>query len=466
MVQQASPMFRSGIAPRAGQRDAVGQCAAVLAVAGLLLWPAIYNGYPLLYPDSALYIALSFAPQEYPPRGLTYPVLMHGLHWGVSLWLVILAQAVLASWVLHETVAVFAVRRRAVCLLGLGALLAALTGLPWTTDQVMPDFGGGPMVLALAIVTLYGDRLNAVRRLVLLAVAALGVAIHASFAPVAVAIVLLALIARRWLRLSWRDIVRPAAATVGGAALAIAVQWAITGYPYYSQGGQQFLFGRLVDDGIVADYLDIACPNQPLQLCAFKDRLPHTHNEYLWTQPAAFKAMGGWNPSPELRHIMLDSALHMPLRHLGAVVADTARQLVHIAVGESMGPPSAPASRAVEIAFPGEADQFHAARQLRDGLDPMTRQLNVVQMPVQLAALAALVMVVALRARAGQRRSAGFGALVLAALLINAFVCGVFSGATERYQNRVAWLAVVAVLATGPTTGQRARNGTAMPLPR
>jgi hypothetical protein len=140
---------------------------------------------------------------------------------------------------------------------------------------------------------------------------------------------------------------------------------------------------------------------------------------------------------------------------------------VHIAIGESLQRPVIAANRIVEIAFPDEAGQFHAARQLHGGLERMTHRLNLIQIPAQLAALAGLVLLAIRRARAGQRRRAGFCALVLAALLINAFVCGVFSGATERYQSRVAWLAVVAVLAAGPMAWRRRTpDGTSVPPPQ
>lgn len=434
-------------APWIGAARIFGHVAAVTIVAALLMWPALYNGYPLLYPDSALYIALSFAPQEYVPRGLTYPVLMHFLHAGFSLWPVIAAQALMASWVLHETVAAFCARHRALWLIALGLILAALTGLPWTVDQVMPDFGGGLMVLAIALVMLYGGEFGAVRRLLLLGVVALGVALHPSHAPLAIGMVVLAALGRGWLGINWRGIGQAAMAAAAGIVIAVAVQWTIAGHPYYSQGGQQFLFGRLVDDGIVADYLSEVCPQPALRLCALKDQMPRSHNEYLWSRPEAFKLLGGWTPTPELRHIILDSAARMPLRHLAAIVADTARQLVHIDVGESLHRPGIEANRIVEIAFPHEAARFHEARQADGGIDRLSALINPFQRPVQLAALAGLVLSAILLARAGRRRLAGFGLLVLAALVMNAFVCGVFSGTTERYQSRVAWLAVAAVVA-------------------
>jgi len=429
-------------------RIALDGCA-VLAVVALLLWPALYNGYPLIYPDSSLYIALSFAPQEYVPRGLPYPLLLYGFHLGQSLWPAIAGQALIAAWVLHETVAVFFARRRALWLLALAIVLAFLTGLPWTVDQVMPDFAAGVLVLAIVLPLLFGERLSPLRRALLLAIALVGVAIHSSHAPLALGLILAAAIVLAWLRLPLRPLLPPLAATLGGVLVAIAIHFGITGHAYYARGGEQFLFGRMVGDGIVADYLNEVCPRADFKLCALRDRLPRTNNLYLWRDLEAFELMGGWDGSPELRAIMLGSIERMPLRHAAAVVVDTSRQLFTVGLGDSLQRASPETNRIVEIAFPDDALAFHAALQQQNELKPTIRLFNLFQLPLQLGALAALPLLVIWLIGPAQTRQAAFCLLVLAALLANAFICGVFSGVAPRYQNRIVWLAVATVAVVG-----------------
>jgi hypothetical protein len=50
----------------------------------------------------------------------------------------------------------------------------------------------------------------------------------------------------------------------------------ITGRFAFTPGGTTFLFGRLVEDGIIGQYLSDHCPDATLRLCGYKDRLPTT----------------------------------------------------------------------------------------------------------------------------------------------------------------------------------------------
>src|SRR5207244_5309619 len=73
---------------------------AVLVAALLMSWPAVYNGYPLLYPDSMSYLRQG-APVAralflhrfagyYGGRSLIYSVGILPFHWNVTPWPVVI----------------------------------------------------------------------------------------------------------------------------------------------------------------------------------------------------------------------------------------------------------------------------------------------------------------------------------------------------------------------------------------
>jgi len=410
----------------------------------LLLSAAAVNGYPLLFPDSGNYMALSIVAEELPYRTLVYAALLTilGAQW--TLWGVVVFQALCIAWVLDQTVDLLISRRPALWLLGLTAALVLLTGLPWYVGQIMPDVFTGALVLAAGLLIAYPDRLPLWRRLILAALMALGTAIHASHLPITLALVcaafLLCWLQRRTLRVT----LLPVAALIVGTVTIPAVHYLETGRAYMHKGGDIFLFARLVEDGIVARYLNEHCPLPDTVLCAFKDQMPTTHNGYLWEDTQAFEMAGGWEQSgPESQRIMWATLRHYPLMHLQTALRSFTRQLVMVRTGDYLRSSFRHNAEVVEIMLPWEAVAYHGALQQRRLLR-FFDELNWVQVPIALAACLGLAWL-ALRNWRRDKPLAAFCLILLAGLLANALACGILSNPQDRYQNRVVWIAILAV---------------------
>ena len=90
----------------------IGRGLVVAAGALLLLWPAILNGYPLLYPDSMSYlgdgrplarILFLHAPKDYGAmRSEFYSLGIFPFHWNVTAWPIAVLQALLTSYILDR----------------------------------------------------------------------------------------------------------------------------------------------------------------------------------------------------------------------------------------------------------------------------------------------------------------------------------------------------------------------------
>jgi hypothetical protein len=66
----------------------------------LLLWPAVLNGYPIVFADTGTYLAQAIHRFAGWDRPVFYSVFMLPLHATVTLWPVVVVQAVLAAWIL------------------------------------------------------------------------------------------------------------------------------------------------------------------------------------------------------------------------------------------------------------------------------------------------------------------------------------------------------------------------------
>jgi hypothetical protein len=120
-----------------------------------------------------------------------------------------------------------------------------------------------------------------------------------------------------------------ACSVAAGIALCPISNWAMTGSFALTPGGSSFLFGRLVEDGIVARYLDERCPDAALRLCAYKANLPDEADDWLWDPDSPFRKLGGWQRlHGEQREIILATFAHYPLMHATAAAADTMEQFI------------------------------------------------------------------------------------------------------------------------------------------
>jgi hypothetical protein len=87
--------------------------------------------------------------------------------------------------------------------------------------------------------------------------------------------------------------------------------------------------------------------------------------------------------------------------------------------------------------------------------------------PLSRGASFGLPLLAVLLWRRGRRRAAMLPAAVFLALLGNAAICGVVVGSNDRYQSRLAWLAMLAIGLTAPGLVRREAGApapVAMPL--
>lgn len=119
----------------------------------------MYNGFPLVFSDTGVYV--SAAVDRYLPRdrSVWYSVLATMFDLRLSPWLSIFVQSLITSWVIWRLVpAIFGIISPFRLIL-LALLLTVVTGLPWFAGQMLPDISTSLMILALALLCLAFDTL-------------------------------------------------------------------------------------------------------------------------------------------------------------------------------------------------------------------------------------------------------------------------------------------------------------------
>jgi hypothetical protein len=426
----------------------------VLAVATMLLVllaPALWNGFPLIFPDTGGYLARPFDHTLEMGRSAFYGVFL-ALGIPFDFWPNVVAQAALTLWVVHLTLRAYGLGGRPLFALGAVLVLAVCTPLPWYAGQLMPDIFFPVAVLALYLLAFRHGDLRQWERITLMFAVAFSVASHMALLGLCIGIVAVLRVLSRIpaLALPSPRLMLPAAALAAGIAFSLFTNLAVAGKFAFTPGGESFLFGRLIDDGMIARYLKERCPDPSVKLCAYANKLPAEADDWLWGSETPFYKLGGWQDyAAEERRIIADTLLLYPGEHLKNAIRAVLWQLVLFKSDVTTNPwHNMPTVWVFERLTPQLLPDFHAARQQAEPFD--LGPLNILHVPFAALAMAGIVAVLILRRRLQiPPPDAALCVTVLAALFINAAISGVFSHAVDRYQNRLVPLAPLALIVVG-----------------
>lgn len=418
---------------------------AAAAIPMMLLAPALWNGYPLLQWDTGGYLARWYEGYLVPSRSTAFGLY---LHFGEdsAFWINLGFQALATLWILQLTLRVLGMAQP-LRLLAISLALVLTTALPWLASMLLTDIFAGLSVLSLFVLALFGERTSTAEKCLLFALTAFAAASHS-----ATLAVLLGLCAVGWIirpfsrgRISVGGLTQGSLTVVAGAALLLSTNFALSGQVAWTPGGYGVAFGRMLQDGIVARYLNDHCPQQKLKLCPYRDRLPATADQFLWGN-SMFNTLGRFQGlNDEMGFIVLHSLAEYPAWQAEAAFTGTAKQLVHVATGEGNNVWLGHTYGIFEHFLPGQLKAMRAARQQRGHFD--FTAINTVHIPT---ALASMLLVVILFGRGLCLRPFDdltlLAGTVSLALLGNAVICAVISGPHDRYGARMAWLATLVVL--------------------
>jgi hypothetical protein len=421
-----------------------GRLGEALAAMLLLLAPALWNGFPLLQYDSGGYLARWFEGYLVPSRSTVYG-LFAVAGWPLDFWPEVLVQAAVAVWIISLTLRVYGLRDRPLALLGIVAVLAATTSLPWIAGILLTDIFAGTAVLALHLLLFAPGALSRRETAGLVLLVGFAGATHSATLAVLMAIIAAAGLAR----LFWRDLLplpalgRGAGALALGAAMLLGTNFALSGQLAWTPGGYGIVFARMMEDGIVARYLEDHCPDARLRLCPYRHRLPRTADEFLWSE-GPFDELGRFaGLGEEMRTIVLESLADYPGIQIETAASAAARQLLKVESGEGVLTTIWHTYGIIERYMPSVVPAMRAARQ-QHGEVSFFRALNDVQVPVALISMLLLpIILIAGRGEYADLRL--LAATVIVALLANAVVCGALSNPHDRYGARLAWIATFAV---------------------
>lgn len=440
-------------------RAALSTVGVILAMAFIILVPALVNGFVFTDIDSWSYMLTGIILQIPEDRPVYYSLFAAATGWGISPWPIAVAQCLLlATLIWHVARVLFGVTDfRA--LLAIAALLTVASALPWYADYIMPDVFTAVLMIAAIVIGFRWDRLGPIERGAYFVLVGACVSFHYGNVMIALgANLVFAVIALLGWR--WEGRILPRIIAFNGATL-LAVAALVTattvdhGRVAMSSSSSTFYLARLLDDGSALKVLktDCAADAGKWVLCKeLKTISDHAdaHKAGLkgaeWSTTDFFMWAGGRDRlggfevvEPEAPKIIAEAWKRYPLEQAVATLTNGFSQFGSVWIGNLMEAQGQgqPYPTIVQIYGQDVGQQHLNSMQQKN-------QLNFGLINIPAYALLAISVVFLLYAAARARKDERLWTYVTLALLFfllgNAFVTGVFSGVFARYQARVIWL--------------------------
>jgi len=231
----------------------------------LFLAVALWNRFPLVFYDTGGYLAEGLEGAFLPERSPVYSLLLSVTGAAISLWPVVILQAVMTAYLVALIARAEMDRLSLGQLILLGVVLMLATGIGWYVGQVEPDCMTALVVLGAYLLSFRSRFLGLAQSLLVAVITGLAVACHPSHLGLMAGLLIVAVFLK-WL---WRDSGLRILPALGAFVLALALiftsNFVLTQRIFLSRSASVFVFARLMQDGIVKRRLFAVRQPEPAQ---------------------------------------------------------------------------------------------------------------------------------------------------------------------------------------------------------
>ncbi len=420
---------------------------AFIVLGALVLCTAAFlNKFPLFYSDTGTYLRSGFEDFVPDDRPVFYGIFIRHISLSSSLWLVIFAQGLLVSWLMHRTVHLLVPRmlaQRLFC--GLVVLLTLCTRLSDTVSILIPDIFT-PIAILCLVNLLLAQRSSRAATIAIIITLIYSMMVHLSnLLVIGATVVFLAIwwAFSRNMRSSFSGKRLLLAGTSVGVALLFVptLHHAIGGKFQFSRGSHVFMMNHLLETGVLEEYLHRYCDERTYKICEYRDRIGW---DLIWNDQSPVYLTGGWEANEEEYNAIIRDVIGIP-RYTALLLQKAIEYWAIQFFYLRTDPPrillegSAPYYQMV-VHFGHNMREYHSSGQNNGKFDGVTT--NGLHIFIILASWSILFPAFM------QRRSLpavppifwSMLALMTLAIALNSLICANLSTIDPRFQVRVVWL--------------------------
>lgn len=417
---------------------------AVIAVSSMFIFPAIYNGYPLVISDTGTYVESSFTLSVPIDRPVGYGLFIRCFSLEKSLWPVIFAQSFIIALLIYKLVSITVFRRPCLVYVLLCALLSVTTGWPWCASEILPDVFTSASILSLLFLVIQ-PRGSMPGKIGLAAIYIFSSSVHSSH----ILISLLTITAFFIVHAIFRSLGCLERKRVFSILSLIIVAWLFiptvnlclgAGFTF-SRSSSAFIMGRLWENGVLKRFLDDQCGKMEYSLCRYRNEIHDSADYFLWDSRSPFRMSGGFGGKHEDYAKIIRKSLRL---YPGMHFAESAKAALKQTVKFNMGclinpyPEDHYVVQVMRGRFSQESAQFLRSKQQRGRL--RFARFNEIQNFMVALSSALIIGGWFAPCMRSELRLRAIILFIIISVLANAIVSGTFSTVSARYQARVIWL--------------------------
>jgi hypothetical protein len=405
----------------------------------ILLFFAFYNKFPLVFPDTGTYIYSGFEYFIPIDRPIFYGLFIRHTSLNETLWLTILIQSIITSYLIYLVFQLnaFNVEHRNTSYLVFIVCATFFSSLSYFVSYLIPDIFTSITFISL-ILLINQEQLSTKNKILVYMIYFITFSFHSSnyiIFPL-ILIVYTTLIVLRKKKVILKNLYYIIIVTILSISSISVFNYLVGGNFKISNGGHVFIISRLSDWGILQDYLNKNCDTKNYAICKYKDEIPW---DMIWDEKSPLYKTGGWDKNKdEYSKIIFDVftdfnyVKKVSIRSLEA----TFRLFFNFEMEElSVQSYNSSPYNAINRYFNFYSKEYLESKQ-------NTNLLKIDNFNI-FSFLFLIFVVVFYIKNFNINKSNNINELILLILiflLINAFVCGTFSGTMARYQSRVHWL--------------------------
>lgn len=425
----------------------------VLFCAILLCFMGFYNNFPYVYSDCGTYIGSGFDLKVPIDRPIFYGLFIRHASLMTSIWLVVLVQGFMVSLALFYFFKYLSgTTRFRLYYIAFIVLITFFTSASFHVSQLLPDVFTSVTILTLGLLLL-APKMSKRDIIITSFMLILSISVHNSHFLISIALLglfSLVFFVQKFrhkldeLYISLRRLVFSWIVVIFSFLMVCTVQYKLGGGFALSRASQVFLMSRLHDAGLLEPYLQETCGKYHFKMCEYKGKLPYS---LIWDYANNPLYVGGTWDTPEklaeYKAIVTDLITSPKYGKLYAatVLESGFTQFFCFSLLEALPQrEDSPSFMAISAHFPTYVKQMRLSLQWNQylGLTQINQFINEFQNWIT-----GICLLIYLASMVYPSRLRGFNRVflfILMGLLINAFVCGAFSGISVRYQCRIIWL--------------------------